>query len=139
MKFNSLIPELSVTDLDKSLDFYTKRLGFKVEYQRPEDRFAFLSLEKNQLMIEQSNKNWQTERLEHPFGRGLNLQMEVSRVSPLIDSLKKSSITLFDGPKENWYRKENKLLGSKEFLVQDPDGYLLRFAEDLGKKDLRTL
>lgn len=139
MKFNSLIPELSVTDLDKSLEFYTKRLGFKVEYQRPEDRFAFLSLEKNQLMIEQSNGNWQAGKLEHPFGRGLNIQMEVSKVSPLIDSLKKSSITLFAGPKESWYRKDDNLLGSKEFLVQDPDGYLLRFAEDLGKKDLKNL
>ena len=35
---------------------------------------------------------------------------------------------------ENWYRQDNKLLGNKEFLVQDPDGYLLRFSEDLGEK-----
>ena len=30
----------------------------------------------------------------------------------------------------------NKLLGNKEFLVQDPDGYLLRFSEDLGEKEM---
>ena len=30
----------------------------------------------------------------------------------------------------------NKLLGNKEFLVQDPDGYLLRFSEDLGEKEI---
>ena len=35
---------------------------------------------------------------------------------------------------ENWYRQDEYLLGNKEFLVQDPDGYLLRFSEDLGKK-----
>ena len=29
---------------------------------------------------------------------------------------------------------DNKLLGNKEFLIQDPDGYLLRFSEDLGEK-----
>lgn len=34
------------------------------------------------------------------------------------------------------YRQDNKLLGNKEFLVQDPDGYLLRFAEDLGEKEV---
>ena len=37
---------------------------------------------------------------------------------------------------ENWYRQDNKLLGNKEFLVQDPDGYLLRFSEDLGEKEI---
>ena len=35
---------------------------------------------------------------------------------------------------ENWYRQGNRLLGNKEFLIQDPDGYLLRFFEDLGEK-----
>ena len=37
---------------------------------------------------------------------------------------------------ENWYRQGDKLLGNKEFLIQDPDGYLLRFSEDLGEKDV---
>ena len=32
------------------------------------------------------------------------------------------------------FKKSNQLLGNKEFLVKDPDGYLLRFAEDLGAK-----
>ena len=35
---------------------------------------------------------------------------------------------------ENWYRKDDILLGCKEFLVQDPDGYLLRISEDLGQR-----
>ena len=33
--------------------------------------------------------------------------------------------------------KDNKLLGNKEVLVQDPDGYLLRFSDDLGEKELK--
>ena len=37
---------------------------------------------------------------------------------------------------ENWYRQDSKLLGNKEFLIQDPDGYLLRFSEDLGEKEI---
>ena len=28
-----------------------------------------------------------------------------------------------------WYRMKDTKVGHKEFLVQDPDGYLLRFAE----------
>ncbi len=33
MKYNSLIPELTVSNIDKSIDFYTL-LGFKVKYER---------------------------------------------------------------------------------------------------------
>ena len=52
MKFNSLIPELSVTDINKSKEFYLS-IGFKVMYERVEDKFCFLELENNQLMIEE--------------------------------------------------------------------------------------
>ena len=33
---------------------------------------------------------------------------------------------------ENWYRADKVVIGQKEFLIMDPDGYLLRFAEHLG-------
>ena len=36
---------------------------------------------------------------------------------------------------ENWYKADNKLIGQKEFLIMDPDGYLLRFAQNLEKKE----
>ena len=35
---------------------------------------------------------------------------------------------------ENWYRADNKLVEMKEFLIIDPDGYLLRFSERIGEK-----
>lgn len=50
MKYNSLIPELSVTDINKSKEFYAK-LGFKIIYERVEDKFCFLQFEGNQIMI----------------------------------------------------------------------------------------
>jgi hypothetical protein len=37
---------------------------------------------------------------------------------------------------ENWYKVNNKKIGNKEFLVQDPDGYLLRFSEDMGERNI---
>ena len=43
MKFNALIPELTVTDLERSRAFYVGVLGFRIEYARPENRFLFLS------------------------------------------------------------------------------------------------
>lgn len=137
MKFNKLIPELSVSNFEKSLEFYTEILGFKIEYIRDESKFAFLSLVGNQIMIEQIDGAWNTGKLERPFGRGVNFQMEVSNISIILESLKRNNYPVFVEPQENWYRQNNVLVGNKEFLVKDPDGYLLRFFNDLGNKEIK--
>ena len=134
MRFNKLVPEISVTDIEESLRFYTEILGFKVEYSRPGDRFAFLSLQGSQLMVEEINHNWDTGELERPYGRGVNLQIEVECVEELLRSLEEHGYQLFRPLKESRYRGDGVVYGQKEFLVQDPDGYLLRFAQDLGEK-----
>lgn len=73
--------------------------------------------------------------LVYPFGNGINFQLEVSNVEKIYNCLKEHKYNIAFGMEENWYRQDDKLLGNKEFLVQDPDGYLLRFSEDLGTKN----
>jgi len=92
VRFNKLIPEISVTDIEESLRFYTEILGFKVEYSRPEDGFAFLSLQGSQLMVEEINHNWDTGELERPYGRGVNLQIEVDSVEELREYRRKTKL-----------------------------------------------
>lgn len=55
-------------------------------------------------------------------------------VTKIYNSFLQSNYKITFDLEENWYRQGNKLLGNKEFLIQDPDGYLLRFSEDLGEK-----
>ena len=138
MKPNSLVPELNISDFQKSIKFYVDIIGFKIEYQREDEGFAYLSLGKSQLMIDQIDKGrtWKTGELIYPLGRGVNFQIEVDKINTLIQNLKKNNIKLFLDPEEKWYRKNNTEVGNKQFLVQDPDGYLLRFFEDLGVKTL---
>ena len=140
MKFNKLIPELSVSDLKKSLDFYTKTLGFKVEYQREESNFAYLSFQGSQLMIDQGNDDkkspWFTGALAYPRGRGIHFQLEVKEISTILDRLKKHNYPIKHPSKEYWFRKDNRLIGMKGFLVLDPDGYLLMFNENIGTKKI---
>lgn len=126
MKFNSLIPELSVSDIEKSLNFYLK-IGFKILYERKEDKFCFLELEGNQIMIEQINDNWNTGVLEYPFGRGINISMAVDDVLKYYNKLLDLDIKIFSELKITEYRVNDVLYCDKEFLIQDPDGYLLRF------------
>ena len=55
-------------------------------------------------------------------------------VDRIYKSLKTKNYKIAFDIEENWYRQDEKLLGNREFLVQDPDGYLLRFSEDLGER-----
>ena len=129
MKFNSLIPELNVSSIETSKDFYVNKLGFKIEYERKEDKFIFISLKNNQIMLEEINNNWSVGLLEYPFGRGINFEMTVSNIDKLYNKVKASNITLFKDLMISNYRKDNKTIVQKEFLIQDPDGYLLRFCD----------
>lgn len=54
MKFNTLIPELEVLNIKASKNFYIEVLGFKLEYERKEDKFVFLSKDGSQLMLEET-------------------------------------------------------------------------------------
>ena len=137
LEFNRTVPELSVTNLENSLKFY-KTAGFKVEYTRPENKFAFISLGEIQFMIQEisDNDKWDIAPLTYPFGNGVNFQLEVDSLDEIYNNFKNSNYKIKFDIEENWYRQDNKLLGNKEFLIQDPDGYLLRFSEDLGEKEI---
>lgn len=137
MPNNKLIPELYCSDLQRSLAFYTGVLGFNVLYARPEERFAFLEREGAQLMLEQSTnpaRTWLTGELTPPFGRGINFQIEVRDVDALYAAVQAAQAPIFLAMEEKWYRRDTTLLGNRQFLVLDPDGYLLRFFQDLGSR-----
>ena len=57
----------------------------------------------------------------------------VEKIDVLLQSLREHGYPLFAEPAEHWYRQGQVLLGRREFLVMDPDGYLLRFAQSLGE------
>lgn len=126
MNFNSLIPELSVTDINISKNFYLK-LGFNIKYERKENKFCFLELENNQIMIEEINDNWNVGKLEYPFGRGINLSMQIKNIDYFYQQLIHKNIKIFRELKTASYQVNDKVYEDKEFLIQDPDGYLLRF------------
>ena len=137
LKFNSILPELYITNFEISLHFYVKIIGFKLEYRRDNPKFGFLSYQGSQLMIQELvSGEKELEKLEQPFGRGINFQIETSSVQTIIDSLTKNKYPLKRGIKDSWYSENNILHGCREILVTDPDGYFLRFSEDLGEKSV---
>ena len=124
-KYNALVPELAVKDFSVSKHFYIDILGFKLEYERPREKFAFLSFGDAQIMIHQCNENWVTGFCEYPFGRGINFEIECRDVVELRDRIIARGVALFKDVYEVTYHQRPQ----KEFLVRDPDGYLLQFSQ----------
>ena len=79
---------------------------------------------------------WSIAPISYPFGNGINFQLEVDKLEKIYTNFKRAGYVIDFDIEENWYRQDNKLLGNREFLIKDPDGYLLRFSQDLGEKDV---
>ena len=137
MEYNRLIPELTVSDIVKTKHFYVDILGFQLEYERKADKFIFVSLEGSQLMFEEIHKDgWNIAELEYPFGRGINFSIEVNDIDTIYEKLVFEEYPLYRPLTVNKYEVDGNILEQREFLVQDPDGFLLRFSEDLGEKEI---
>lgn len=138
MKFNKLIPELTVSDIEASKHFYINKLGFALEYERTDEGFAFISLGEAQLMLDSMNGNWDTGIMEYPFGRCINFQIEVDNLDELAMKLHQNNIQLYKDTFISHYKCNDITYTEKELLVLDPDGYLLRFSETTEELQIPT-
>ena len=135
MNFNCLIPELRVFDVKKSKEFYANVLGFHVEYERED--FAMMVLGDCQIMLQQLTLpslpgSWNvSEDMKYPLGRGINLQIILPNIMKIYENIKECNYPIFIEPIESKYKENNYVCHVLEFLVQDLDGYLLRFQQDL--------
>jgi hypothetical protein len=57
----------------------------------------------------------------------------VDKLDPILARLDEAGIALFRPVEDAWYQIGDIYGGNRQFLVQDPDGYLLRIFEDLGR------
>ncbi len=132
----ALVPELSVRDWMTSRAFYVDVLGFCVLHERPDEGFSYLALGRAELMIDQlgAGRDFGDAVLEKPFGRGVNLQIEVPDVRHLLSQVIAAQMPLALELEEKWYRVGDQEAGNLQFIAADPDGYLLRFFQDLGTR-----
>jgi catechol 2,3-dioxygenase-like lactoylglutathione lyase family enzyme len=132
-----LTPELDVLDLERSLAFYVGVIGCTVMYDRPEERFAFLNLDGVHLMIEEAagpGRRFRTAPLEYPYGRGVNFMIDVADIDRLHTRVQAAGLTIVIPLEDRWYRRNEIETGHRQFVVADPDGYLLRFSTYLGRR-----
>ncbi len=131
----ALTPELYVSDLPRSRHFYVGVLGCTVAYERPEERFVLLKWGHARLMLQEPvGRVFLAGPREHPYGRGVHLQVEVEDVTSLVERVQAAGLALFLDLEERWYRRDAVEVGNRQFVVADPDGYLLRPFQDLGER-----
>ena len=132
-----LVCELLVDDLAVSRAFWEGALGFEVAYQRPEQAFVYLERRDGaHIMLCQRSGNWETAALERPYGRGVMVQVYVDELYDILAALNRTGRPLYAGPREVWRRWGDREGGKREIVVQDPDGYLVMLAQDLGERPL---
>ena len=142
-----LVPELDVTDLATSLRFYVEVLEFKILFERPAERFAYLERDGVELMIQEAagpGRRFRTAPLELPLGRGANFQLLVDDVDEVHARAIEAGAEIVVPMEERWYRVDVARsggrwkvtgpteAGNRQFVLADPDGYLWRPFTDLG-------
>lgn len=130
-----MVPELHVTDLAASLAFWRDVLGFGIAYQRPGEGFVYLERpEGAQAMLCQRHGRFETGTMQYPLGQGAMFQVYVDDLAPVLAAIGAAGWPVYLGPREVWRRTGNQESRQREVFVQDPDGYLLMVAQNIGRR-----
>lgn len=133
----NLIAEFMVSDYDRTLAFWCGPMGFAPAFTRPAQRLACLTRpEGAQVMFYERDGDWETGPMVAPFGRGAITQIFVENVDKIADAVRAAGIPFYVAPREKWRDWGDRLGGQREFLVQDPDGYLIMVAQRIGERPL---
>ena len=131
------MPEFLITDLEESLAFWRGVLGFRIAYSRPEQQFVYLEHPDGaQMMMYPRDGDWEVGPMERPFGRGVVFQVYVGDVDAHVRAVEEAGLPFYVAPRERWRHWGDRQGGQREFLVQDPDGYLVMVAQRTGEKPL---
>lgn len=112
-------PQFLVADLDHSIEFYTKKLGFDLEFLY-EDFYA--GVIKNNCSIHlKCGKPSIEERKSKRENDDLDIIFSVEGVEDLYEEFKNRSVEIIQPLCNRPY--------GREFYIADPDGYILAFLE----------
>lgn len=108
-----------VADLNQSSDFYTKTLGFEIDFRY--DDFYVAIIKDGCSIHLKSGKPGAEERKSKRNNEDLDLIFSVNNIEVLYDELSGKQIDFVQSLREMSY--------GKEFYIADPDGYIIAFVE----------
>ncbi len=120
-KIKKMSPQFLVTDIEHSIEFYTKKLDFEVDF-RYEDFYAGI-IKDNYSIHLKSGKPSIEERESKRENIDLDIIFSVEGVEYLYEELMNKSVEIVQPLCDRPY--------GKEFYIADPDGYILAFLEEV--------
>lgn len=135
-KWARVVPELIVYEFEQTLSFWRDILGFVIQFDRPAEKLAMLEHPDGaQVMFFERDGGWETGPFERPLGRGVVIQVFVNDLDAVAKRVEVAGLQYFVSPFEKWRDWGDRLGGQREFLILDPDGYLVKVAQSLGERD----
>jgi predicted enzyme related to lactoylglutathione lyase len=114
-------PQLLVSDLNNSIDFYTKKLGFSIDF-RYEDFYAGISKDGFSIHLK-LGKPAIEERANRRRNESLDITFSVDGVEDLYNDILNRSVEIIQPLRNMPY--------GREFYLADPDGYIIAFLEQI--------
>ena len=131
------ITEMMVSDYPRAFAFWTEVLGFTPSFTRPSQKLAHLvHPDGAQVMVYERDGDWEVAAMEPPFGRGVVVQIFVADAAAAAARVRAAGLPFYVDLREKWRDWGDRLGGQREFLVQDPDGYLVMVAQRIGERPL---
>jgi catechol 2,3-dioxygenase-like lactoylglutathione lyase family enzyme len=120
-KIKKMSPQFLVADLERSIEFYTKKLGFDINFRYEDfyvgiikDGFS-IHLKTGQPLVDIKQSKKDNERLDITFS--------VEDIRYLYEDLLNKSAEVIQPLREMPY--------GREFYVADPDGHIIAFLEEV--------
>jgi lactoylglutathione lyase len=125
-QFTKLTPNLLVANVERSLEFYTKTLGFERGMTVPDaSPFVFGAVTAGAIEIFFNDAATAVKEYPafggKPLGATGTLFIEVEEIDALHDRIK-PDVAIVMPIVTQWY-------GMREFAIADPDGYVITFAQ----------
>jgi catechol 2,3-dioxygenase-like lactoylglutathione lyase family enzyme len=115
----TMSPQLLVSDLERSIEFYKEKLGFELDF-RHEDFYAGITRDGFSIHLKSGNPSAE-ERKSKRENENLDIVFSVEGVKDLYDDFLNKSVEIVQPLCDRPY--------GKEFYIADPDGYILGFLE----------
>jgi catechol 2,3-dioxygenase-like lactoylglutathione lyase family enzyme len=118
-RIRKMSPQLLVADIEYSIEFYTKKLGFDVDF-RYEDFYAGIIKDGYSIHLKVAKSLGQGENKR--IMEDLDIIFSVDDIEGLYQELSNKSVEFTQSLREMPY--------GKEFYVADPDGHIIAFLEE---------
>jgi catechol 2,3-dioxygenase-like lactoylglutathione lyase family enzyme len=120
-RIKKMSPQFHVVDIDRSVEFYTKVLGFDIDF-RYEDFYAGIVKDGCSIHLKLMDSTSIEKSESRRLNENLDIVFLVDAIEDLYQELSNKPVTFVEPLRSMPY--------GKEFYIADPDGYVIAFLSE---------